>query len=295
MRERELLQRIAHRSADLTHACPHVLVGPGDDAAVLAPNPDPLVVTIDHTVQHRHYDDHLPLELVARKAIVRSVSDIAAMAATPAWALATALLPAGYPHADELFDHMARWARHFQCPLVGGDIASLPGDMPGPIVLTVTVAGYARNPILRSTAREGDLAYVTGTLGGSLTNQRHARANPRIEEAKQLAGRIHAMIDLSDGLGVDAARVAHASNVRIELDANAIPIHTDAKGLHAALAEGEDYELLFTAPPNANIPSQINGTPITRVGRVVAGAPAAIVILPDGSTLDASDQGFEHG
>lgn len=295
MRERQLLQRIAQRSADLTHAYPHVLVGPGDDAAVLAPDPRPLVLTTDHTVQHRHFDDDLPLELVARKAVLRSASDIAAMAATPAWALATALLPVGYPHADELFDHMARWARHFNAPLVGGDIATLPKGTHGPITLTVTMGGHAHTPVLRNTAREGDHAYVTGALGGSLTNQRHALANPRIEEAKQLAHRIHAMIDLSDGLGIDAARVARASNVRIELDAHAIPIHPDAQGLHAALADGEDYELFFTAPPNANIPSQINGTPITRVGRVVAGAPAAIVRMPDGSTLDASDQGFEHG
>lgn len=295
MRERELLQRIALRSADLPSAFSHVLVGPGDDAAVLAPDPRPLVLTTDHLVQDRHFDDQLPLELVARKAILRSASDLAAMAATPAWALATALLPMGYPHADELFDHMAHWARHFNAPLVGGDIATLPPHVQGPISLTVTMGGHAHTPILRSAAREGDLAYVTGALGGSLTNQRHARANPRIEEAKQLAGLIHAMIDLSDGLGVDAARVARASNVRIELDSHAIPIHHDAKGLHAALADGEDYELFLTAPPEADIPSEINGTPITRVGRVVAGAPAAMVLMPDGSTLDASDKGFEHG
>lgn len=290
MKERELLQRIADRSAELSNEYASVLVGPGDDCAVIEAHPHPLLLTTDHLVQHRHFDDALPIELIARKAIIRSVSDIAAMAGTPAWALATALLPVGYQHANELFDHMARYAREFGCPLVGGDIASLPPEVPGPISLTVTVGGHAPKPILRSGARVGDHVYVTGPLGGSLINHRHALATPRIEVAQQLADRIHAMIDLSDGLGIDAARIARASNLRIELDATAIPIHPDAKDLDAALSDGEDYELLFTAPADATIPDSV-----TSIGRVVEGDPAAILITPDGSQRDVSAQGFEHG
>lgn len=290
MRERELLQHIADRSATLPDTYGQVLVGPGDDCAVIEASPHPLLLTTDHLVQHRHFDDALPIELVARKAIVRSVSDIAAMAGTPAWALATALLPVGYQPANELFDHMARFAREFGCPLVGGDIATLPPGTPGPISLTVTVGGHARKPILRSSARVGDHVYVTGPLGGSLVNHRHALATPRVGLAQQLAEDIHAMIDLSDGLGIDAARVARASNVRLELDAAAIPIHPDAKDLNAALGDGEDYELLFTAPADASIPDSI-----TRIGRVTNGQPAAILITSDGSQRDVSAQGFEHG
>jgi thiamine-monophosphate kinase len=290
VRERELLKRIADRSTDLRTSFDHVLVGPGDDCAVIQAHPHPLLLTTDHLVQHRHFDDTLPLELVARKAILRSVSDIAAMAGTPGWALATALLPVGYTHADELFDHMARFARDFGCPLVGGDIATLPSEAKGPISLTVTVGGHAQRPILRSGARVGDLVYVTGPLGGSLKNSRHALATPPVELAQQLADRIHAMIDLSDGLGIDAARVARASNVRIELDASAIPIHPDADDLNAALSDGEDYELLFTAPADASISNAI-----TRIGRVTLGEPAAILISPDGGERDVSAQGFEHG
>jgi thiamine-monophosphate kinase len=290
VKERQLLQRIATRSTDLRGAFAHVLVGPGDDCAVIAAHPHPLLLTTDHLVQHRHFDDALPLELVARKAILRSVSDIAAMAGTPAWALATALLPVGYTHADELFDHMARFARQFGCPLVGGDIATLPPEAKGPISLTVTVGGHAMTPILRSGARPGDHVYVTGPLGGSLRNHRHALATPRVELARSLADRIHAMIDLSDGLGIDAARVARASNVRIELDAGAIPVHPDADGLDAALGDGEDYELLFTAPADATIPGDI-----ARIGRVTHGEPAAILVTPDGGHRDVSAQGFEHG
>lgn len=295
MRERELLQRIASRSADLDASFSHVLVGPGDDCAVIAADPHPLLLTTDHLVQHRHFDDGLPLELIARKAILRSVSDIAAMAGTPAWALATALLPTGYAHADELFDHMARFAREFGCPLVGGDIASLPPESDSPISLTVTIGGHAARPVLRSGARASDAVYVSGALGGSLQNQRHAKAKPRIELALHLAEHLTSMIDVSDGLGIDAARIAKASNVRIELDAAAIPVHPDAEGIEAALGDGEDYELLFTAPNDAPIPAQSEGTPITRIGRTTSGDPATILVLADGSRRDVSAQGFEHG
>ncbi len=295
MRERELLQRIANRSSDLHASFGHVLVGPGDDCAVIAAEPHPLLLTTDHLVQHRHFDDDLPLELVARKAILRSASDIAAMAGTPAWALATALLPPDYAHADELFNHMSRFAREFGCPLVGGDIASLPPESDGPISLTVTVGGHAARPVLRSGARAGDIVYVTGALGGSLQNQRHASTEPRIELALHLAEHLTSMIDVSDGLGIDAARIAKASNVRIELDAATIPVHPDADGIEAALADGEDYELLFTAPDGAPIPRGFEGTPIARIGRAVADDPAAILISADGSQRDVSAQGFEHG
>jgi len=296
MRERQLLQRIADRSEHIPVRFEHVLVGPGDDCAVTAPDARRLVLTTDHLVQDRHFDNTLPLELVARKAVMRSVSDIAAMAAEPAWALATALLPENYAHADELFDHMARHARDFGCPLVGGDIATLPASLGGPISLTVTVGGHAQAPVLRGGARVGDTVYVTGSLGGSRANHRHALATPRVHEALELteAASLHAMIDLSDGLGIDAARIARASGVRLELEAERIPVHPDARDVHAALRDGEDYELLFTAPARG-VPASVVGTPITAIGRVASGEPATIVHLPDGSTIDASDQGFEHG
>lgn len=301
MRELQLLHRIAARSADLPLEFTRVIVGPGDDCAVIAPDPGdpprPLVLTTDHLVQHRHFDDDLPLELIARKAVMRSVSDIAAMAAEPAWALAAALLPAAYAHADELFDHMARVAREFGCPLVGGDIATLPAGADGPMSLTVTVGGHAQKPVLRSTALVGDLVYVTGALGGSLVHHRHATATPRVREALELVrvATLHAMIDISDGLGLDASRIARDSRVRLELDAGLLPAHTDASGIEGAIRDGEDYELLFTAPSEAPIPTSIDGTPITRIGRVIAGEPAAILIMPDGEPRDISGEGFEHG
>jgi len=301
MRERELLEHIAARSADLPERFPHVLVGPGDDCAVIAPDSSPLLLTTDQLVQGRHFDDDLPVDLIARKVVARSVSDLAAMGGRPRWALATALLPAQWPMADELFDRMAHWARHWAMPLVGGDIATHRPKADQPIVLTIAAGGtpIGERAVMRSGARAGDGVWVTGRLGGSLVGGRHARFTPRLEEAHALvlAGPPTAMIDLSDGLGVDAARLAAASGVAVQLEADAVPIHPDAAGLEAALADGEDYELLFTWPADSHPPALPGGTPLARVGRVVPFGGGARCALLDaaGSPRDVGGQGFEHG
>lgn len=308
MRESELLSHIRRRSNDLTR-WPGVAVGPGDDTAAVDLTRGLTLATVDHVVDGRHVDlARTPLDLVARKAVARSVSDIAAMAGTPAYALATGCIPPGFAQADELFDRMAHWARHFGCPLVGGDIAS---SAAGPLVLTVTVLGLAhpvRGPVLRSGAMAGDAVYVTGALGGSLASGRHLSFTPRIDEARTLADllgpRLHAMIDLSDGLGRDAARVAQMSGVRIELDAAAIPRHADVANWRSAASDGEDYELLLCAAPDAEVPAAIPaglpgaGTRLTRIGRVVptagAGGPDCVIVDERGVALDAGELGWDH-
>ncbi len=103
-----------------------VLFGPGDDCAALRVGGETLLATVDHLIEHRHFAPDTPVDAVARKAIARSISDIAAMAGTPLATLATAALPHGYPQseAETLYDRLAHWAKHFQCPLVGGDAAT---------------------------------------------------------------------------------------------------------------------------------------------------------------------------
>src|SRR5262245_9051931 len=120
MRETALLSHIFRRSAGLCAAYPHVLVGPGDDCAVLAPpGGGQLLLKVDQLVEGRHFapPPRTPIDLIARKSIARALSDIAAMGGTPSAALAAATLPAGCGYADELFDRMAHWARHWGCPL----------------------------------------------------------------------------------------------------------------------------------------------------------------------------------
>ena len=301
MNESDLHQHIYARSGSLRLGSGTLLVGPGDDCAVIrTPGGDTQLLTVDQLVAGRHFEPDTDLDLIARKAIARSVSDIAAMGGTPAWALGTGVLPKGYPHADTLFDAMHKWANHWHCPLIGGDIASH-GSPDHPLTLTVTVGGImpdGAQPVLRSGAKPGDLLYVTGQVGGSFESGWHLRFEPRVE-AGQWASRInaHAMIDLSDGLGRDAHRIATASGVRIELHATKLPISHRCADWQQAVSEGEDYELLIALDPRQqtdDCPMQLLGP----IGTVEAceqdQPPSAAIVDAYGEPYDASSMGWDH-
>jgi len=297
MRESDLLAHIYDRSRGLGGA---VVVGPGDDTAVVRVGEGDAaanaLLTVDQLVEGRHYDpDTASIDQIARKSVARALSDIAAMGGCPTAGLAAATLRAGFTQADELFDAMARWASHWNCPLAGGDIATADG----PTVLSVTIIGLphgSRGPVLRSGAKPGDSVYVTGALGGSLQSGRHLTFEPRIEEGAWLCDtlgeRLHAMIDLSDGLGRDAARLATASHVRIEIDADAIPLSDGVSDWRAAVGDGEDYELCFAVAGDA--PARTSaGVALHRIGRVVDGDGCEIR-TPNGETTDAAELGWDH-
>lgn len=316
MRESDLLHAIFTRTSARG---PGVLVGPGDDCAVLAwpgsrNSAAPLLVTVDHLVERRHYTPGTAMDLIARKAVARSVSDIAAMAGTPRFTLATAALPDGFPQADaeRLVDRLASWAEKWSCPLVGGDTSTLPRGSPS--VLTVTVIGEAhtvRGAVLRSGARPGDGVYITGAVGGSFASGRHLTFEPRHREglwlADTLGERLTAMLDVSDGLGRDAGRIASASKVRIRLHEAQVPVHADA-GARPLLprasvppgtavhpfAQGEDYELLFTAAGDVPRTCPATGTPITRIGDVIAGS-GCVAVDASGVECDIARLGWDHG
>jgi thiamine-monophosphate kinase len=301
MRESDLLAHIYERSRGLRDACPQVLVGPGHDcAAVALPPPGQALLKVDQVVEGRHFRPDAPVDLIARKAVARVVSDIAAAGGTPLAALAAATLPPGYQHADPLFDAMARWARHWGCPLVGGDVAVGPT-----LVLSVTAIGSphrVRGPVLRSGTLPGDGVYVTGAVGGSFDAQtglgRHLTFEPRLAESRwlcdTLGADLHSMMDLSDGLGRDAARMATASGVRIRIEAAAIPRAVGVADWRRAASDGEDYELLFTIPTGRSLPDVCPGTqtPITRIGSALEGSGCVIVV--EDQERDASELGWEH-
>lgn len=305
MRESDLLHHLYNRTRGMPQRWPSVVVGPGDDAAVVrAEQGGLLLVTVDQLVEHRHFKPFpaTPIDLIARKVVARSVSDIAAMGGNTrgGWGLATGVLPPRFAHGAELTDALHRWAEHWHFPMVGGDVATGPDG--GALVLTVTIAGTphaARGPVLRSTARPGDSVWVTGTVGGSLDRSgggRHLCFEPRLVESgwlcDQVGGDLHAMIDLSDGLGRDAGRIAEASTVRIELDAKSLP-RSAGVDIEQALADGEDYELLFTVAPGIALPASTpNGTRLTCVGRVTEGAGCVVRI--GSQTRDASQLGWDH-
>jgi len=287
MRESELLEHIARVSSGMGG---DVLVGPGDDAAVVRVGGETLLLTVDQLVEGRHYEPGTPHARIAHKAVARSVSDVAAMGGRPRFALATAALPAGFEGAAGLFDLMREAAGRMGCPLVGGDIAMADG----PAHFTTTVIGVphpARGAVLRSGARVGDGVFVTGAVGGAVASGRHLTFTPRVEEAasivEALGVDLHAMIDLSDGLGRDAARVARASGVRVEIDAGLVPLGEGAGDLERAVAEGEDYELFFTAAAD-----HVRGA--TRIGVVLEGA-GAVMRVGGGGEIDLESLGWDHG
>ncbi|MEM1186632.1 MAG: thiamine-phosphate kinase [Planctomycetota bacterium] len=298
MDETWLLAHIYERSVSMPD---EVLVGPGDDCAVTRNQGKLLLTTVDQLVATRHFDPGLlddsdGLDLVARKAVARSISDIAAMGGRPAWGLATGLLPDGCSYADRLFDAMQRWAAHFGAPLVGGDIAF----GPGPLVLTVTVGGTMPDgvhPVLRSGAQPGQGVYVSGSIGGSYESGWHLRFEPRLELGETIARAADgggAMMDLSDGLGREAGRIGEASGVVVEIEAALIPMNHRCATWREAAGAGEDYELLFTLPDGVRLPA--SDVPIARIGTVrEGGTPGAVVVDPHGVTHDVSDLGWSHG
>jgi len=238
-----------------------MLLGPGDDAAVIAWKdlPGDCVATTDMLLDGSCFrlDEAGPLR-VGRKSMAVNLSDIAAMAARPVAALVSVGLPrkGGRHLAERLFEGMRQMTDLFQVPIVGGDTNS----WNGPLVISVTVLGEltARGPVTRSGAQPGDWLVTTGPLGGSILGK-HLDFLPRIPEALQLhrAGPIHAMIDISDGLARDLHQICSASRCGAILNANRVPISKDAHKLAAktgrspldhALSDGEDFELLMAIP-----------------------------------------------
>ncbi len=310
MREFDLLKQVFTANAGLPK---EVTIPPGDDMGAVRWRGDEVLVTVDQVAEGVHFSAGTSIELIARKAITRNVSDVAAMGCQPMAAVAAACLPHDFAasSAEALCDHLRRFARQYGCPLMGGDLAVW-GQ---PMVLTVTVLAQRWQPdiapVLRCGAKVGDLIFVTGKLGGSFTSGRHLTFEPRIEVARQLVmseggrWRPTAMIDLSDGLGRDLGHVCEMSKVGALVEVNRLPMYEDvlrakdgAPAWQHALADGEDYELCFTMPPMSAkwLPEEIDGVMLTCIGEMVAvqGEPSVQLKMPDGSVRSAAGLGWEH-
>ncbi len=290
MRESELLEHIYARTAGLGRTHPDVIVGPGDDAAIVrTPAGDLLALGVDQLVEGRHFTAQTPPELVARKALARSLSDLAAMGADPCWALATCAVPPTCQHARELADAIHHWGERFACPVVGGDLSATSG----PLVLTTTTIGRTSRPVTRAGVRPDDLICITGPVGDSLATGHHLTFTPRLRESREMVDRLgsdlHAMIDVSDGLVQDARRLAHASGVRIEIELERVPLRTPTRPAPRAICDGEDYELLFAIQPDRA--QEALGTVI---GRATAGEPTCAVLDAQGKELTLPTGGYDH-
>jgi thiamine-monophosphate kinase len=267
-----------------TPADGRVLVGPGDDAAVLAPSPSlPCVVTTDMLLEGSCFRlAEAGPRLVGRKAMAVNLSDLAAMAARPVAAFVSVGLPreGGRSLAEELYAGLRAMADEFETAIAGGDT----NTWDGPLVLSVTLLGEAtpRGPVLRSGARPGDSLLATGPFGGSIRGK-HLTFTPRVREALRLheLAELHALIDVSDGLSADVHHLCRESACGAVLHAEQIPIAAEAHAmndggspLEHALSDGEDFELVAAvAPADARhllATQPVEGITLAHVGEVVA-------------------------
>src|SRR3569832_2326684 len=250
-----------------------VAVGVGDDAAVVdVPAGQQLVLAMDTLVSGVHFPEETRAEDIGYKALAVNLSDLAAMGAEPAWATLALTAPRNDPAWLAAFaGGFSELARAAGVQLIGGDTTR------GPLTVTVQVHGLVSRgeAVLRSAAREGDVIYVTGTLGDAALALRRWRAGlpvtsraerqlaarldrptPRIEAGRALRGLAHAMIDISDGLAADLGHILAASGAGATITLDALPLSAAfeevAAAMHKeraaeiALTGGDDYELCFT-------------------------------------------------
>jgi thiamine-monophosphate kinase len=275
--------------ARLTHGLPlnaSLLVGPGDDCAVVGRRSDKVwtLLKTDCVIEGVHFTSDTDFALVGWKALARNVSDIAAMGGEPEHALVTVAMPPGLSvaKAEALYKGLRRCARKFGIAIAGGETAR----SPGPVFVSVALTGRVERTrcVLRSGGRPGDALFVTGCLGGSRAGK-HLDFIPRLREARWLTEhfRLHAMMDLSDGLGADLPRLAKASGCGFEL--GAIPCAPGCSQAQA-LRDGEDFELLFAVAPRQAARLEqawpFRKLPLTRVGVLTS------------KKNDLSIHGFDH-
>lgn len=317
-----LIDRIARF---LPAATPDVVVGIGDDVAVLRTDPSELLLaTCDIQVENIHFrrDWITPYQLGRRVGAV-NVSDIAAMGGRPAWGLVSLALPSDLDieFVDELYRGLRDQLADVSCCVVGGNISRHPSD----VIVDFTLLGRVEPDrlVLRTGGRPGDWVLVTGTLGESraglellknpmpavphaareMVLSRHLTPQPRLEAGLALgrSGRAHAMADVSDGLLADVGHLCRACGAAALIRAADVPVGEGcrrvascrgADPLEWALTGGEDYELVLLASPRdatviVDLLRSEADTDCTVIGEVMEGPPGVLVTLPDGSMRGA--------
>jgi thiamine-monophosphate kinase len=277
-----------------------VILGIGDDCAIYRPrgSADDLLFTADLFLEGVHFlrETHKAAD-VGRKALARSLSDIAAMGGAPRFCLVAISVPkwASDRWVDDFFDALAALATKSDTILAGGDLAS--GET---LACDVTVCGAVPRgtALRRDGARPAHELYVSGVLGGSALGlqqrkgrawKRHLNPEPRLALGDFLRQKLRATaaIDLSDGLSLDLHRLCIASAVAAEISA---PPRFRGATLEQSLHGGEEYELLFTVRPGTPVPASFGDLPLTRIGTIVRGTPGEIKL--DGMPL--APLGYDH-
>lgn len=290
-----------------------------DDAAVLEIGGETIVLTHDMVVEGVHYLGHDPAAEVAWKLLAVNLSDLAAKGARPIGALL------GYALGEADWDHdfargLGAALDAFGLPLLGGDTVAMPSGAPRAFGLTAI--GRADGPVpSRGGARPGDDLWVSGTIGDAGAGlallqmgetgpagliERYRTPRPRLDAGARLAPLVSAMMDVSDGLLIDAWRIATASECHVAIALDAVPLSEDYLTLRGggrearldAAAAGDDYELLFAAPAGEatrlRALAEEIGLAFTRIGRFAEGA--GLTLTDGGAELPLPPRlGFEHG
>ena len=253
-----------------------VVVGVGDDCALVKSEKRGVLHALktDCLVEGIHFANKTRPELVGWKAMARPLSDFAAMSAIPRFALVTLIVPSDRSVAwvKGLYRGLEKAARAFDVSVVGGETS----DIKGPAVISISVTGFVEEKrwVGRAGGKSGDDLFVTGRLGGSLGGH-HLKFRPRIAEARWLTKnfRVHAMMDLSDGLGADLPRLARASKVGFKIDRESLPLNPRCT-IDDAISHGEDYELLFAVAARdrkrleTRWKKEFPKLPLTRIGEL---------------------------
>ncbi|WP_164549791.1 thiamine-phosphate kinase [Altericroceibacterium xinjiangense] len=271
--------------------------GLADDTAVIEFGGEALVLTHDMLVEGIHVLPQQDPADIAWKLVATNLSDLAAKGAEPVGVLLGHMLGDG----DERFAQgLEEILGRYDVPLLGGDTVS--GGPPRAWGLTAIGRATHRPVPSRSNARPGDGVFVTGPIGAAMIgfealqegtgadSSAYRRPKPRLAEGRLLAPHVSAMMDISDGLLLDAWRMGQASGVTLALESCAVPIAAPGNRRSEALRWGDDYELLFTAPANTNTALPVDAA---RIGSVRSDASAPLML--DGQPMPAArDLGYQH-
>lgn len=304
-----------------THPHSHTLLGVGDDAALIQPRPGKVIaVSSDMLVAGRHFFPDTDPYRLGKKSLTVNLSDLAAMGAEPRWVTLSIAIPSADPQWLKPFAQ-GFWeeAQAHRVDWVGGDTTS------GPLNISVTIIGEvtADQALRRDAAKLGDDIWVSGTIGDAgmglaiLKNQvrwdkahqdycvgRLEQPSARVELGLRLVGLAHAAIDVSDGLIADLSHILKVSGVGATLDLEHIPMSAALKECpypgqvrEVMLSGGDDYELCFTASPDAEESilqlAGVAGTPVSKIGKVVE-EPGVRVIDGKGKVFVPQRRGFDH-
>jgi thiamine-monophosphate kinase len=312
-----LIDRIRERTAQ---GRDDVHLGIGDDAALLAvPAGQELAVSIDTLVEGVHFPLGTAAADIGWKSLAVNLSDLAAMGATPAWALLALTLPSADPaFIDGFATGFAQLAQSYRLALVGGDTTR------GAFTISVAVHGFVPpgKALMRAGAQIGDAILVTGTLGDAAAGlrlvqnanntdlrsafllERLNRPTPRVAAGLALRGHASACIDVSDGLLADLGHLCAASHVGAEIEVPLLPrssalldLFDEATSRDFALSGGDDYELCFTVPAQHVAAVQADlarlGCGATKIGRIVDGSGVSVRDA-DGRWLEPVHRGWDH-